>query len=78
MALSEKSWIEAYYEIVAFLYWDSRILGHRNDPASKLSLSRASERLRSGETPLNHHIKHFLYLAPTSLRNRIRGRILAL
>jgi hypothetical protein len=68
----EESWVDRYYEALDFLYWEPQHLGRAKAVNSKLNtLTKVQMHLRLMEVTLNHLIKQFFSLAPSSFRNRL-------
>jgi hypothetical protein len=69
--MSEKTWVDYYYDAVAFYYWEPQHLGRKRADGAQHSESSVLEHLHSIEVTLNHIINQFLSLAPASFRNTI-------
>jgi hypothetical protein len=68
----ENSWVDDYYDTLEFFYWEPQHLGRKKHVDSKLNTSaKVQSHLRSMEVTLNHQLKQFFTLAPSSLRNRV-------
>jgi hypothetical protein len=72
MADREDSWVESYYDTLSFFYWEPQHIGRKRyvDPKLK-SEHEVQGHVRTMEVTLNHQIKQFLCLAPSSFRNRL-------
>jgi hypothetical protein len=64
----ETSWVNRYYESLAFFYWEPQHLGKRRAAGARIaSLGAAQEHWRNMEVTLNHIMKFFFSLAPASV-----------
>lgn len=72
--MKEDSWVDRYYEALAFYYWEPQHLRKRK--GEDANIEQVLKRIRSIEVPLNHILNQFLSLAPSSFRNRVCEQVL--
>lgn len=67
----DQSWVADYYEALDFFFWEPQHLGRRRYAESAFQKhTEVQAHLREMEVTLNHLLKQFFSLAPTSFRNR--------
>jgi hypothetical protein len=75
--MTEGSWIDGYYDTLDFFFWEPQHLGRQRHENAKLKgLKAVQDNVRTLEVTLNHQIKQFLTLAPSSFRNRLFESVL--
>ena len=72
----ENSWLDSYYEAVAFYYAEPQFLDPMRYPAAKgWKFPEVKKHLQKVEVPLNHNIAQFFLLAPNALRKELFKRL---
>ena len=75
--MKEDTWVDRYYEALAFFYWEPQHLGRsKADGTSIRSVQDALKHLRAMEVTLNHVMNQFLVIMPTSFRNDLFAKAL--
>jgi hypothetical protein len=75
--MTEGSWIDGCYDTLDFFFWEPQHLGRQRHENAKLKgLKAVQDNVRTLEVTLNHQIKQFLTLAPSSFRNRLFESVL--
>jgi hypothetical protein len=67
--MNEKTWVDHYYDALAFFYWEPQHLSCSRREGVRLSEASVLTHLRSMEATLNQIMNQLFSLAPASLRN---------